>query len=211
MTVATVDCRPEKLVPLLERHFHATWTFLSQRGMTLNPPSTKESEQIRSECTNPDGSVLGVRFFDVYPPGYLISPMSKYVWETATQIVPYFSNAQAVRSHHGFHAAWPEDLQNWIGATVDHHATKCKALVKGHGDIIIGDVGWRSSKMTVLQVAATEHNEIEPLRKRYPSVTFISTSQDLSGDCIIITFPSDLRKLANWIRDENLKRLSNEF
>ncbi len=201
---------PTTLVPLLEAHFRLKWPQLTALSLSLWPPVVvgQTMQQLRESCTEPNGTVWGIRFFDVLPPGFLVSPTSKWVWETAEQIVPSFSNAQAVRGHHGFHAAWT-DLGDWLGSTVDHHSTTCKALVLGHGDIILGDVGWRSSKMTVVR-AATSSEELSNLRQRYPSVIFQEhTEQFVSA--IMFEFPHDIRKIERWLREKSLSAMKDEF
>lgn len=214
LTLQTCQASPDNLAKALSQHFHRPWSELVQVGLTLNPPprSTRRSpEAIREECTEPDGSVWGTRFFDVLPPGYLVSPTSKWVWETASQVVPSFSNAAAVRGHHGFHAAWVPDLQNWLDSDVDHHETKCKALVKGWGDIILGTEGWRSSKMTIKQCYIKE-TDIVDLQKRYPEVLFKSFHlHQLFNESIYFDFPRSISKLTKWIRDQSLRNLGNEF
>ena len=208
----TVRASPDILLRALQTHFNQQWSKLTFLGLMLNPPPgfKKPLEAIREDCTEPDGSVWGTRFFDVLPPEYLVSPTSKWVWETASQVVPSFSNAAAVRGHHGFHAAWVPDLKNWIDADVDHCETKCKALVKGWGDIILGTEGWRSSKMTVKQCYVKETN-IVALQRRYPEVLFQVTSQDFGQEAFYFEFPNDYRKLPKWLRDQSLRNLSNEF
>ncbi len=209
----TFQAPPATLAPLLELHFRKKWPVLQALGLSMWPPlvdSPRSLQQIREGCTEPNGTTWGTRFFDVLPPGYLVSPTSKWVWETAEQVVPAFSNSQAVRGHHGFHAAWVTDLANWLDSTVDHHSTKCKALVLGHGDIVLGDIGWRSSKMTVVRAAAS--TDIENLRKRYPTVVFQEYSE---GSTISVAesfeFPYEVNKLDKWLRERSLKALKDEF
>jgi len=211
LTLQTCQSSPESLAKALAIHFSHPWSRLTALGLTLNPPCGRSPEEIRAECTEPDGSVWGTRFFDVLPPGFLVSPTSKWVWESASQVVPSFSNSNAVRGHHGFHAAWVPDLQNWLEADVDHHETKCKALVKGWGDIILGDVGWRSSKMTVKQCYVRETDAVA-LQRRYPEVLFQVVSRGFrKEETICFDFPCDIRKLSKWIRNQSLHNLGNEF
>jgi hypothetical protein len=212
LIVETHSCSPDRLAKALSKHFNQNWETLTSLGLSLNPPpgTLRSPQAIREECTEPDGSVWGTRFFDVLPPGYLVSPTSKWVWETASQVVPLFSNSEAVRGRHGFHAAWVPDLQNWLDADVDHHETKCKALVKGWGDIILGEVGWRSSKMTVKQ-AYVKETDVVALSRRYPEVLFQVSSRSFLIETFYFDFPHDIRKLTKWIRDQSLKNLDASF
>ncbi len=205
-----VQASPSILVTELEKHFRRPWSQLATFGLSLNPPTgvNRSLEQIRADCTEPNGTVWGTRFFDVLPPGFLVSPTSKWVWESAEQVVPEFSTSAAVRGHHGFHAAWVQDLQNWVDSNVDHHTTKCKALVLGHGDIILGIEGWRSSKMTIVRAMVHEH--INALRVRYPSIQFQETSNDFVS-YVSFDFPTDIRKVEKWLRDQSLSKMKDEF
>lgn len=102
-----------------------------------------------------DGGIFGVRFFDVMPGQdrvFLVSPTSRFVWEKTSAIARDFKNEGAVRGHVGFHAAWPASLERWTETFVDHGRTEAKALVKGYGDLVIGEAGWRSERMTIMSV-----------------------------------------------------------
>lgn len=187
-----VPLPPEQIVPLLVVHFQMKWGQLQRKGIWLAvdgkpaklapPPTPKTPEQLIEECSEEDGTVWGVRYFNAHPPGFLISPSSAYVWESATQEVERFSNAEAVRGHHGFHAAWAEDLTTWGKSKVDHHTTICKALVKGFGDVIVGEMGWRSSKMTIVQAKLKYDTLLAKLQARYPDVAFSVGSDDEKDD-----------------------------
>lgn len=208
------DQPPLKIQQALTKHFSLPWDVLETQGLAIHPRPVGENSRPKSpaeiiaDCTEPDGTVWGVRFFDVYPPGFLISPTSKWVWESETQIVPIFSNAEAVRGHHGFHAAWVADLQAWVEAEVDHHTTKCKALVRGHGDIVIGEVGWRSSRMTVVQVFLSERDE--GLAKRYPKIVQTIGTLKLP-EALSFDFPRSTAKLTHWIRERGIRELVVDF
>lgn len=118
------------------------------------------------EFTDADGGIYGVRFFDAHPPGFLVSPTSKYVWETK-RATTEFSNAGAVRGHVGFHAAWPESLETWPSSGVDHYTTKVKALVKGYGDLVQGTEGWRAQSLEIVSLICTDAKLVAPLGARY--------------------------------------------
>lgn len=129
------------------------------------------------EFTDVDGGIYGVRFFDAHPPGFLVSPTSKYVWETK-RATTEFSNKGAVRGHVGFHAAWPESLESWPTSAVDHHTTKVKALVKGYGDLVQGTEGWRAQTLELISLLCTDPKLVEPLGARYEvPVTFVTQIQ----------------------------------
>lgn len=134
----------------------------------------QESGNSIDACKEPDGSVWGVRYFRAVRPGFLMSPTSLYVWETCSAEATDFSNAEAVRGHVGFHAAWVEDLNRWAESTVDHGKCEAKALVRGFGDIVLGDEGWRSSKLKIVSVVLdiTGLPLRSALEKRYQGVAF---------------------------------------
>lgn len=130
-----------------------------------SPPSSPASE-----FTDSDGGIYGVRYFDFTKSmsgGFLVSPSSKFVWETASATAFDFNNAGAVRGHIGFHAAWPKSLQDWPNSKVDHHRTNVKALVKGYGDLIQGTMGWRSEKLTILQALCETQAIAEVVARKY--------------------------------------------
>lgn len=143
----------------------------------------------RAEFTDEDGGVFGVRFFDFYPGasrGFLISPSSHFVWDRAEATARDWKNQGAVRGHIGFHAAWPSTLSEWQKSAVDHCTTEVKALVKGYGDLVLGEVGWRSERMRIVSVVSLHFNEIVKL---YPELsgsegTPTNTSVSWSNDSV---------------------------
>ena len=124
-----------------------------------------------SGMTDVDGGIYGVRYFNVYPASaggaFLISPTSKFVWESKFGIAADFANGVAVRGHSGFHAAWPETLERWADSWVDHHECEVKALVKGSGDLVQGTMGWRSEKLEVVSMVCQHEKHVTPLVARY--------------------------------------------
>jgi hypothetical protein len=135
--------------------------------------SLETSDQQKSpveEFTDTDGGVYGVRFFNFMPSqfgGFLVSPTSRFIWESTDAVASDFRNSGAVRGHVGFHAAWPESLQWWQETAVDHHITEVKALVKGYGDLVLGDVGWRSERLTLLSMVCSQASTADKVAARY--------------------------------------------
>lgn len=212
----TVECQPERLKEKLETRFGLSWQQLQANGFSTQPPlveaATASKESIIASCTEPNGSVWGVRYFNVFPPGFLVSPTSFWVWETATDEVPMFSSAQAVRGHHGCHAAWVREFNEWSTSDVDHYRTACKALVKGYGEVIVGQEGWRSSKMTIVRCIVDEKAapQIEALKKRYAGVEFSLGRTDQNFE-IVFAFPAAISKLSKWIQQKDLDNIESEF
>lgn len=140
---------------------------MSSPHLVLEAPLAPSGQPLpatpQSEFTDSDGGVFGVRFFDLLPSQsrvYLVSPSSKFVWDTKSAIAPDFKNQGAVRGHLGFHAAWPCDLKRWTESQIDHHLCDVKALVKGSGDLVLGEVGWRSEKLEILSVQSLKSEKI---------------------------------------------------
>ena len=124
----------------------------------------------QEEFTDSDGGVYGVRFFDFMPSqfgGFLVSPTSRFIWESSEAVANDFKNSGAVRGYVGFHAAWPESLQMWQQTSVDHNITPVKALVKGYGDLVLGEMGWRSERLTVLSVVCNLPSTADKVAARY--------------------------------------------
>ena len=155
--------QPPTFSMLQPKHLKAFGEHLSFRSQ---PEANK-----REEFTDADGGVFGVRFFNFYPSssgkGFLVSPSSNYVWESL-YATTQFLNREAVRGHKGFHAAWPRELRNWTSVEIDHHDTGILALVKGYGDMVLGDMGWRSEKMEILQLVTRDLATTEAINARYP-------------------------------------------
>ena len=139
-------------------------------GLELRGPAPTPSNPLR-DFTDTDGGVYGVRFF-AFARGstrcYLVSPTSMFVWDTAEGVAKDFSNNGAVRGHIGFHAAWPVELERWTESPVDHVQYPVKALVKGYGDIVVGEQGWRSERMQIVAVQTKEH--ASEIAAAYPSI-----------------------------------------
>ncbi len=193
----TRQCHPRDILKWLQQWFGRSpqeletagfWLLIDGKRLELTciPDSTRTLDDIRAAATDPDGSVWGVRYFNIFPPGFLISPSSSYVWQTECETASDFTNAGAVRGHIGFHACFPLNLQHWLDTEIDHQSCHCKALVKGFGDMVVGEVGWRSSRMRVVQAYITDLVATElfdSLRIRYPSVGFNSIDRfPISGD-----------------------------
>lgn len=173
--IGTVNSRsPEKCSQALRFLFRAQETrepnWLAQWKIRFEHASPSSIEG----CREPDGSVWGVRYFRVARPGFLVSPTSMYVWERESASADDFSNSAAVRGHIGFHAAWVEDLARWQESTVDHSECECKALVRGYGDIVLGDEGWRSSRLLIVrgELDTSGMRLRDALQRRYPRITF---------------------------------------
>lgn len=173
--------------------------WLSQRKMEMLEFVCEGGAEGQSEALDPrqrwsdtDGGVFGVRFFNVVPSSsgrlLLISPTSLYVWLGSEGVAKDFRNEGAVRGHVGFHAAWPTDsLERWTDSEVDHHATQVKALVKGWGDLVLGEQGWRSEKLTIVSLQANG-NIAKSLAESYPNVSIIvgEPTNERSGDFNIV-------------------------
>lgn len=161
--VGTFTGRPTEFEFLLPEKLRPWWSNLSLE----NVDSAKSPQE---EFTDSDGGVYGVRFFDFMPSqfgGFLVSPTSSFIWESSEAIATDFKNSGAVRGHVGFHAAWPESLQTWQQTSVDHHTMPVKALVKGYGDLILGEMGWRSERLTVLSVVCCAPSTADKVAARY--------------------------------------------
>lgn len=133
-----------------------------------------DASEVAGENKDADG-YFGVRYFNYMPPGFLVSPTNAFVWESTHAKAERFTNSSALRGQSGFHAAWPYCLKQWAGAHVDHRETMVKALVKGHGDIVMGTLGWRSSECTLVSLAVRTIPAVAPLlEKRYkvPVITY---------------------------------------
>ena len=131
----------------------------------------------RVRWSDTDGGVFGVRFFNAAPSSsgrmLLISPTSMFVWLESKGVAKDFRNEGAVRGHVGFHAAWPmESLEMWTKSEVDHSVARVKALVKGYGDLVLGEQGWRSERLTIVSLQAKEELARE-LSVSYPDVNVI--------------------------------------
>ncbi len=90
-----------------------------------------------------------------------------FIWESVEGFAKDFKNEGALRGHIGFHAGWPESLETWQNSIIDHPNTGIKALVKGYGDMVLGEVGWRSERMTVLSLLVRDEEKAESLQRRY--------------------------------------------
>lgn len=164
--VGTFTGRPTEFESLLPEKLKQWWSNLSLESA----PQPKSPQE---EFTDSDGGVYGVRFFDFMPSqfgGFLVSPTSRFIWESSEAIASDFRNSGAVRGHVGFHAAWPESLQRWQETAVDHHITPVKALVKGYGDLVLGEVGWRSERLTVLSVVCCWASTADKVAARYKTI-----------------------------------------
>jgi hypothetical protein len=147
---------------------------MDKYGSNISLESRSQSNPI-DEFTDSDGGIYGVRFFNFMPSqsgGFLVSPTSGFVWETTEGLAPDFNNQGAVRGHIGFHAAWPCSLENWVDSEIDHSRTPVKALVKGYGDLVQGTMGWRSERLTIIQLACEKPAHISPISARYKVPTF---------------------------------------
>jgi|SRR6478736_1903288 len=154
--------------------------FLNLLPSKLNPwlssislENEPQRQSPQSEFTDSDGGVYGVRFFDFMPSqfgGFLVSPTSRFIWESSEAIAADFKNSGAVRGHVGFHAAWPDTLGRWKETSVDHHITPVKALVKGYGDLVLGDMGWRSERLTIISVVCSIPSTADKVAARYKGV-----------------------------------------
>lgn len=125
--------------------------------------SSEEVGDPMKKFVDADGGLFGVRFFATVRSQtrvWLLSPTSAFLWESESATAKDFSNNGAVRGHIGFHAAWPEDLKTWELSYVDHQVHPVKALVKGYGDVVVGDEGWRSEEMMIVSVQSLLAEEI---------------------------------------------------
>jgi hypothetical protein len=129
--------------------FNLVMKYRANLSIETTPPSI-------AEFTDTDGGIYGVRYFDHMPSssgaGLLVSPTSRFIWESAYATAKDFANIGAVRGHIGFHAAWPISLRDWPRTNVDHQTCTVKALVKGYGDLIQGTMGWRSQKLQLISL-----------------------------------------------------------
>lgn len=211
----TLEVSSETAWKMLEAHFRKDRPHLIKRKFSLRVEETindRSREQIIRDCQDVDGC-WGVRYFRAARPGFLLSPTSEFVWETASAEADDFSNAEAVRGHSGFHAAWVEDLNRWPLSIVDHIDTKCKALVKGFGDVVQGEMGFRSSKMRIIQIAT--HDVSEKLNvalvKRYGphGVTFFASVNSFKAPRL--TFDYSITALTHRVRQMRVEQLMNEY
>ncbi len=120
-----------------------------------------------------------------------------FVWEDRFGVAPDFKNQGAVRGHIGFHAAWPQSLAKWPDSPVDHSCCKVKALVKGSGDLVLGEEGWRSEKLEIVSIVC---EKVKELLAAYDGVTGIQGTPRnnlASEDCKIVWLVSGPEALAH--------------
>lgn len=164
-------------------------------------------EEMCRQFTEDDGSVWGVRFFNVQPPGVLISPSSAFVWLKPRMTARGFRASSQCRGTAGFHAAWPASLEAWQLSSIDHHTCDVKALVRGYPDIVLCEAGWRSQHCEIVQCYITQAvaaTELEGLRETYPTLSWCVTKEHVGG-----SESAPLRPAIEWhvrTRDPSLIR-----